>query len=196
MSEEDKWITRKTLLLRAVNPNDEQAWNDFLDYYGRFIYYIILKMGVSSSSSDDIAQQIVLKLWKKLNTYDSTKGSFRPWLSTVIRNAVNEFYRKENRRKEDHYVEDVNGLVASKNDLDSMIQDEWEAYLTKEALENVKQVFSGKAVDAFILSLEGIKNDEIAERLDITSSSVRVLKSRVKSCFINEMKKLIEKMER
>ena len=192
----DQWITRKTLLLRAVNPDDESAWDEFVEYYGRFIYHIILKMGVNSSNSDDIAQQIVIKLWKKINTYDNSKGNFRPWLSTVIRNSVNEHYRKENRRQENSFFEGEVENISRESELDSMIQDEWEAYLTKEAIKRVKEVFSGKAVDAFLLGLDGVNNQEISERLEISPGSVKVLKARVKSCFINEMRKLTRSMER
>ena len=192
----DQWITRKTLLLRAVDPDDESAWKEFVDYYGRFIYFIILKMGVNGSSSDDVAQQIVLKLWKKINTYDSSKGSFRPWLSTVIRNSVNEHYRKENRRQEHAFFEGEENQICDKNDLDLMIQSEWENYLTDEAIKRVKEVFSGKAVEAFLMGLDGFANAQIAEKLDIAVPSVKVLKARVKSCFISEMRKLTRSMER
>ena len=115
----DQWITRKTLLLRAVNPDDESAWDEFIEYYGRFIYHIILKMGVNSSNSDDVAQQIVIKLWKKINTYDSSKGNFRPWLSTVIRNSVNEHYRKENRRQENPFFEGEAENIKSRSTIGS-----------------------------------------------------------------------------
>ena len=53
------WITRKTLLMRTIDPQDDNAWGDFVDYYGRFIYHIILKMGVNPSDADDLAQQIL-----------------------------------------------------------------------------------------------------------------------------------------
>ena len=192
----DQWITRKTLLLRAVNPDDNSAWGEFIDYYGRFIYHIILKMGVNSSNSDDVAQQIVIKLWKKINTYDSSKGHFRPWLSTVIRNSVNEHYRKENRRNENPFFDGEAEKISRESELDEMIQSEWEAYLTEEAIKRVKDVFSGKAVDAFLLGLDGVSNQEISERLDISLGSVKVLKARVKSCFISEMRKLTRSMER
>ncbi|EDM26761.1 probable RNA polymerase sigma-H factor [Lentisphaera araneosa HTCC2155] len=192
----DQWITRKTLLLRTLNPDDESAWEEFVDYYGRFIYHIILKMGISSSTSDDVAQQIVIKLWKKINTYDSSKGSFRPWLSTVIRNSVNEHYRKENRRKENAFFEGEENQISVENDIDQMIQNEWENHLTEEAIKHVKEVFSGKAVEAFLMGLDGFSNADIAEKLDIALPSVKVLKARVKSCFISEMRKLTRNMER
>jgi RNA polymerase sigma factor (sigma-70 family) len=192
----DQWVTRKTLLLRAVNPDDETAWKEFVDYYGRFIYHIILKMGIKGTTSDDVAQQILIKLWKKINTYDSSRGSFRPWLSTVIRNSVNEHYRKENRRQENAFFEGEENRITDTNDIDLMIQSEWENYLTDEAIKHVKGVFSGKAVDAFLMSLDGFSNSEIAEKLDIALASVKVLKARVKSCFINEMRNLTRNMER
>jgi len=188
------WITRKTLLLRAVN--DSSAWDEFLEYYGRFIYHIILKIGIKSSDADDVAQQILLQLWKSLKTYDSSKGNFRPWLSTVIRNAAKKHFTKESKRMERNDQHFQMFQHESDSDLEKMITNEWEGFLTEQALTKVKEIFSGKAVDVFLLSLEGLNHEQIGARLEIGTSSVKVLKSRVKTCFVNEMKRLISTMER
>ena len=133
----EQWLTRKTLLCKITDPQDNAAWNEFIEYYGRFIYHIILKMGVGSANADDIAQQIALTLWQKINTYDSTKGHFRPWLSTVIRNSVNQHFRREIRRLEKASVSAEEEELSSTSEVDLMIQREWEAYLTDEALQRV-----------------------------------------------------------
>ena len=46
------------------------------------------------------------------------------------------------------------------------------------------------------MGLDGFSNSDIAEKLEITLSSVKVLKARVKSCFVSEMKKLTKSIER
>ena len=192
----DNWITRKTLLLRAVDSNDNSTWSEFVDYYGRFIYHIILKMGVNSSNADDLAQQILLQLWRKLETYDSTKGRFRPWLSTVIRNAANKHLSQEATRVRRRNEQAQTLIHETPSELDKMIENEWENHLTQQALTGVRKVFSGKAIDVFLMSLEGISQQDIALKLDIALASVKVLKARVKACFVSEMKRLIRTMER
>ena len=39
---EDAWLTRKTLLMRAVEKNDEYAWDDFVNYYRDFIFMVLI----------------------------------------------------------------------------------------------------------------------------------------------------------
>ena len=46
MSEE--WKTRQSLVLRAKDPTDEEAWADFVKYYERFIYHLLHRMNVNA----------------------------------------------------------------------------------------------------------------------------------------------------
>jgi RNA polymerase sigma factor (sigma-70 family) len=188
----DPWRTRKTLLLKAVQKDDHDAWEDFVGFYGKFIFHIILKMGVPHHESDDVSQQILIKLWKRLETYSFEKGPFRPWLATVIRNCVYTHFGKGVKVKTEP-LENLNLSIPA--EVDSMIQMEWEDYLTDLAMVKVRSTFSEKSVQAFMLSIEGHEHAEIAETLNIAEKSVKVLKSRVKKCFVLEMKKLLEQKE-
>ena len=188
---DDKWATRKTLLLNASDQDNHDAWEDFVEHYGTFIYHIIYKMGVSRQDSDDLAQIIILQLWRKLYTYQSEKGKFRPWLSTVIRNAVSKYFN-QNKLKEVSFMEEI---AQKGNDIDDMIQQEWETHLTESAMKKVKLTFSETFIKVFLMSVEGIPSDEIAKTLDIAHSSVKVIKSRVKKSFVFEMKKLLKATE-
>ena len=81
-------ITQQTLLLKVKNQYDEEAWEQFVDYYRKYIYAVLINMGVPNTDLDDLSQQIMLKLWKKLPgfDYDPQVGSFRSWLCTIVRN--------------------------------------------------------------------------------------------------------------
>ena len=46
--------TRKTLLMRAKDPDDNLAWDDFVDYYDGFIQMLLCKMDVPRSEHDDL----------------------------------------------------------------------------------------------------------------------------------------------
>ena len=39
--------TRLTLIQRAQNPDDELAWNEFVEVYKNYIYVIIRQMGIN-----------------------------------------------------------------------------------------------------------------------------------------------------
>ena len=47
-SKEDSYLTRNTLLIRAVDQQDESAWEEFVAYYRPFIRIILKYFGIAS----------------------------------------------------------------------------------------------------------------------------------------------------
>ena len=84
----NEWLTRHTLLQRAIDQNDETAWKEFVSYYQDFIVMVLSKMAVLPDYKDDLTQEILIKLWKNLESYNRERAQFRTWLSTIIRNTV------------------------------------------------------------------------------------------------------------
>ena len=201
MSSEDQYLTSQTLLMRAKNPDDHQAWEDFVEFYKRFIYHILHKMNISINDFDDLVQVVLLRLWESLKSYEKQDCKFRSWLSQVTRNTVLNYLdkkqRQDKRQTQMGEYQDMQLKLNSYGDgeLERMIENEWRAYVSTMALENIKKLFSGVAVEAFLMSQKEKNGDEIAEKLGIKKESAYVLISRVKSKFIAEMKRLIHEME-
>ncbi len=194
----DQFITRKTLLQRATDPDDEAAWNEFVSYYEGFIRILILKMNVAPDVRDDLSQEILVKVWKKLSTYDADRAGFRSWLSGIIRNTVYAYFDTYARRKKKHdlYQSDHEVFgIGSDVEFDALFIREWKTYITKLALDKVKESFSGKAIQVFELSLAEVPAEEIARRLNMQRFSVYSLKNRVKRRLLEEVGKLREELE-
>ena len=188
------YVTRKSLLLRACDKKNYQAWEDFIEVYKNFIYFMLRKMSISDNDIDDLFQKVSLRLWKVLPKYDRTKVKFRNWLSKVVRNEVLNYLRSAKSAKFKLASEDGE-VIIDEPAIDKLIEDEWEKYILKIALVNLEKIFSGQAIEVFRLSLTGITNQQISEQTNIKIDSVKVLKSRVKSRCIEEIKKLIEDFE-
>jgi len=197
----DKYVTSQTLLKRAQNQDDELAWDEFVSFYKVFICQILHRMNIDWADFDDLVQEVLLKLWKGLPKYDRDKAKFRTWLSHVTRNTVLSYIRAKKRRPElesvgDQDIDDFAYLSSfSNSELEDIFEKEWRAYLCGIALENIKTLFSGHAVEAFTMSQKGMKPQEIADALGITKESASVLASRVRSKFSAEVKKLILNLE-
>jgi len=178
--------------------DDDEAWNDFVAYYERFIYYLMHAMRVDAADIPDLKQVVLIKIWKNLRTYESRGSKFRTWLSQVVRNAVIDYYRAVQRRSNvvlgGVYVDTASSAEES-TELDKLIEEEWEVYMINYALGRLLDVFSETAVNVFELSLKGQSSKEIARQLDITVNSVYTLKNRVKSRLIKEVNAIIREVE-
>mgnify|MGYP001039265362 CR=1 FL=1 len=198
---EDKYVTSQTLLLRARNPQDHSAWDEFIEFYKRFIYHILHKMNINANDQDDLVQDVLLKLWKGLPNYDKDKSKFRTWLSHVTRNTVLNHFRSKKSRPDLVGMEPA-GLAEtaymesfSEPELEELFENEWRAYLCSIAFENIKKLFTGNAIAAFDLSQDGLRPQQIADKLGMTKESVSVLTSRVRAKFAGEVKKLINNLQ-
>ena len=56
-AEEDPWsATRKTLLIRLKNWDDHESWREFFDKYGRLIFSVARKSGLSEDGAQEVLQ--------------------------------------------------------------------------------------------------------------------------------------------
>jgi len=201
MEEEDQYQTRATLIMRVQDQYDEASWEEFVRVYRRYIYAIIRSMNISESDTEDILQQVLINLWNSLPKMDYKKiKRFRSWLSTVTKNCVTDFIRKRMRdtnrvkkAKDDETILYLNSIRLP--EIEEIAEREWEIHLTNLALENIEPLFSGKAVKAFRMSLEGKEIEEIADELGVKENSVYRLKNRVKDRLIREIVHLRNTLE-
>lgn len=198
-----KWETRQTLLQRAKDPDDHAAWEQFANYYHSFIQMILHKMNLPIQDHEDLIQDVLVKLWKSLpnHIYDKERAMFRTWLGTVIRNSALNHIRSKQRAqdRQSELEQSVNNLDwledNSVANFEKQVEAEWISHVTKLAMERTEKKFTGKAMEVFKLSLEGMSIEEISEKLDIKQQTVSVLKSRVKSILVGEIQELRRDLE-
>lgn len=193
----EKFNTRPSLLLRASNPDDHQAFDEFAVYYRGFIEMVLVKMNINIDDRKDLEQDLLLKLWLDLSKFniDHERSNFRGWLSRVIKNVVLAFLNKNSRTSK--ALEEISILNESskEDDLKQLIDKEWKAHIIKLAVEKVRTHFDGNAFKIFTMTLDGMSTEEIAEELGLKENSVYVLRARVKSRFQHEIRNLKSLLE-
>ena len=197
----DHYVTRYTLLQRAPDQKDAHAWEEFIDFYKNYIYVIIRSMNMRHHDTEDLMQQVSIKLWKNLPQYVYTPGKakFRGWVSTVTRNEVLMFIRKQKNlaAKMERLERDatLNYLEAIRlPELEQIAEREWQIFVTNTALKTIEIHFSEAAIKAFKLANKGMKVSDIAQELDVKDDSVYKYISRVKARFITEIQKLKDEL--
>lgn len=198
---DDQYKTRQTLILRMKEGLDEQSWEEFLRIYRPYIYTIIRNMNISEYDADDIVQQIMLKVWKNISKIEADPGKrFRSWLSTVTKNCVTDFIRKRvldaervEKASQDETLSYLNAIRLP--DVELIAEREWGVYIFNVAIERMERIFSGKAIQVFKLSLEGMDMAQIASKMELKENSVYRLKNRVKERLAIEIDLLCKELE-
>jgi len=198
MCADDNYNTSYTLLERALNLDDEAAWERLYKSYMTFVYHILNQLGINASDIDDICQLVFVELSAKLKDYDLEKGKFRSWLGAVVRNtALNYLRKKSSYSKYLDKVQEQESVFATldQDNVEEMIQDEWESYVTSLAIERIKQSHRGKAAEIFQLGLEGKSSEQIAEITGIKTTSVYTIRRRIKQTLIAETESIRSELE-
>ncbi|NQZ60356.1 MAG: sigma-70 family RNA polymerase sigma factor [Lentisphaeraceae bacterium] len=196
----DPYLTRQTLLKRAQDPHGHRAWEDFVAYYESFIHMVLKRISYNQQDHDDLVQEILLKLWDNLKSYEPERSKFRTWLSTVIRNTFINFLDKKSRQtKRDSSSQDpeIHDLIYSKtgSELEQLIQQEWEIYAANLAMERVRPLFSDTAMNVFNMLLDRKSVHEISSTLDLPESNIYKMKKRVKERLGKEIKLIRQELE-
>lgn len=193
----EKFNTRPSLLLRASNPDDHKAFDEFVVYYRGFIEMVLVKMNINFDDRKDLEQDLLLKLWQDLSKFniDHERSNFRGWLSRVIKNVVLAFLNKHNKASQALEEMSVLNESSKEDDLKKLIDKEWKAHIIKLAVEKVKQHFDGNAFEIFTMTMDGMSTEDIAHKLGLKENSVYVLRARVKSKFQHEIRNLKSLLE-
>jgi RNA polymerase sigma factor (sigma-70 family) len=178
--------TRETLLTRVRNRDDKKSWEEFVRYYGRYIYNVVRRMNLSHHDAEDIVQTVNLKLWNELPKfrYDATKGRFRSWLCTVAANEARMFLRRKERalrHMDPARREELRMYLKSVEfpEIERLAEREWAAYVMNLAWRNIRDCFESQVKEAFERVSQGEKPEDVAANLGLSTSSVYVYKKRV-----------------
>src|SRR5438034_856577 len=82
--------TRKSLLVRLKNWDDEQSWDEFCKIYERLIHDTARKAGLRNVEAQEVVQETLLSIAKKIAgfNYDPEIGSFKSWLLQITRRRI------------------------------------------------------------------------------------------------------------
>src|SRR5688572_4453735 len=91
--------TRASLLVRLRDPQDGEAWRQFVQVYASVVYGFARKRGLQDADAADLMQDVfraVSAAIGRLN-YDPGRGSFRSWLYAVTRSKLSNFFNGRKR---------------------------------------------------------------------------------------------------
>ncbi|MGI8602650.1 MAG: RNA polymerase sigma factor [Verrucomicrobiales bacterium] len=183
--------TRKSLIDRLGNWEDQKSWDDFYKTYWRLIYGVALKSGLRPDEAMDAVQEVVLALAKqsKKQQYDPKQGSFKVWLMNLTRWRINDQFR---RRAKDtamsHGPDHSNRDTATfdrfadpkTGDLEKTWNAEWARNLLDRAVARVKTKVSPKQFqifDAYVVKDWSV--GKVMSELDVSLAQVYLAKHRV-----------------
>jgi len=204
----DPWLpTRRSLISRLKNWNDDDSWQDFFDTYSRLLYSVAAKSGFNDAEAQDVVQDTIVSVAKHIPNfqYDPQRGSFKNWLLQIARSRIIDHVRKRQRgpQKENHQPTEVGQTSflqklpdPSPDQIDRLWEKEWEQHLFQAALKKVKKQVSAKEFQIFdCAALQQWPVKQIASALRVSEGHIYTAKSRVGALLKDTVQQLKREMD-
>jgi len=82
------------VLVRRCLAGDSAAWEELVQRHHRRIYNICYRFAGSADDAQDLTQEVFIKIYRTLNSFDIERGAFMTWVTTVTRNLLVDHFRK------------------------------------------------------------------------------------------------------
>jgi len=171
------------LILRIAESQDECAFADLFHHYAPRVKSFLVRRGESMEMAEELAQETMLKVWRKAGHFDPTMTNVSGWIFAIARNQKIDAFRRQQRQ-------------AGGFELDSMpsleVQLGEELVLAREREADVRLALSqlsddeGEIVRLWIY--EGQTHSELAQSLNLPLGTV---KSKLRRCF-TRLRKILD----
>lgn len=178
--------THVSLLLRLRDPQDHEAWLEFVSLYDQAIYRLLRRHGLQDADAREVMQELLLAVSRSVDRWDPSKerGSFRGWLRRVTRNLVINWVKQRQRRATaagDSSLQAMLEMLPAPSDPETIeFDNELRRALFQRAAERVREEVRPVTWQAFWeTAVVGLSPAEAAKKLGMNAGAVRVAKCRV-----------------
>jgi RNA polymerase sigma factor (sigma-70 family) len=190
--------TRKSLLVRLKNWQDEGSWTEFSKIYEKLIYETALRAGLRPVEAQEVVQETLLTVAKKIAgfNYDPDIGSFKGWLLQITRRRIVDQLRK--RRPQVEQAQTINASSAldllldpASSHLEALWNEEWHRALLSMARAMVKRrvgVKQYRMFEMYVLQQSPMKT--VTKSLGVNPAQVYMAKYRITRLLKKELKNL------
>ncbi len=169
------------MLVRRCIAGEAAAWEEIVQRYHRRIYNICYRFSGSPDQAQDLTQEVFIKMYGSLKSYDSQRAAFMTWMTTITRNLLVDYFRKT---KQERMTDSLDAAPSEHEDampLSERIPDKAlppdarvQSRETKEAVHRALQKLSPDLREAVILrDLQDMDYREIATVLRVPEGTVK-----------------------
>lgn len=174
--------------INDLKSGNDKAYHTLITVYSKRVYNLCLQFVSSPQDAEDTTQEVFTTIYLSMVSFRK-ESSLSTWIYRITVNKCRELNRKKSRKKRF-------GIMRSwdetpENYLESSNQNPEKTLLNSELAETIQNAIEGLPENqriAYTLSkLEGIKNEEISQIMDLSLSAVESLLFRAKKSVTEQL---------
>ncbi len=154
-------------LVALLKEQNNDAFNYLYDHYSGALFTIINQIVPDKDTASDVLQEVFVNVWRKIGTYDETKGRLFTWMLNIARNAAIDKVRskgyRDNQRTQPIAEGENAGMAMSSNPVVNDVG-------LKKVLTTLNEEYR-KLID--LSYFQGFTHEEIAKMLGIPLGTVK-----------------------
>ena len=166
-----------TLVAAVAETRDREAFTRLFDHYAPRLNAYLLRLGCDRAAAEEVAQDVMVSLWRKAHLFEPSKSSLATWLYRIARNRRIDLLRRDRVDfvDPDNFALDIpdEATVDADRMLDSQTRD--------DILRNAMMQLPGEQLSLVQMAFfESLSHSEIAEKTGLPLGTV---KSRIRLAF-------------
>ncbi|MEW9805016.1 sigma-70 family RNA polymerase sigma factor [Mesorhizobium sp. ZMM04-5] len=157
------------LITRVASRQDRGAFAELFQHYAPRVKSMMMRRGASADRADDLAQETLLRLWRKAGQFDPRRANASAWVFAIARNVSVDLARRDGRAA---------AWLLEQDDTEEYDQDQPDQHLILAEREEIVRSTMAKLTDEQLhvirLSFfDGLAHSEISEVLGIPLGTVK-----------------------
>lgn len=87
-------------LIVLLKEKNENGFHYLYDHYSGALYGIILRIVQSKEYTEEVIQDVFVKIWNSIHQYDASKGRFYTWMINIARNTAIDYLKSKGFQNE------------------------------------------------------------------------------------------------
>ncbi|SOC51616.1 ECF RNA polymerase sigma factor SigK [Ornithinimicrobium cerasi] len=153
-----------SILLQRVAQRDQAAFAELYDATAPRVYGLALRVLRNPTMAEEVAQEVLLQVWREADNFDPARGSALAWLLTIThRRAVDRVRSEEAQSARLRRYEALHENVPFDSTAEAG-ELRWEASRVRSAIDLVGEPHRTTLILAYF---EGLTHREVAERTQV-----------------------------
>jgi RNA polymerase sigma-70 factor, ECF subfamily len=153
----------------GIKFGNEDTFANLYNNYAAALFGICIKLVRCKATAEDLLQDVFVKIWKHIHTYNALKGTLFTWMLNITRNTCIDYLRSKQHRQ--RMLVSENGLEYTEVDISAGHT------VCKEESNELKQ-FTQKLEPKYkevidLVYIYGYTQDEVSQMLNVPLGTVK-----------------------
>lgn len=174
-------------LISLLQKKDQRAFNYLYDNYAGALYGIVIRIVTLKEYADEVIQNVFVKVWNHIDSFDSERGKLYTWMINIARNCSIDYIKSKGVQNEQKN-QSLPNIVDAKENHNFTVSEQVDHIGFKNVLNELKAEWKELIELAYY---EGYTQQEISVKLDIPLGTV---KTRTRGALL-ELKKILKEYQ-